>query len=73
MDCPYALIALSADDAARFTAIAAMLAASVWVHSHPPAAVEAAYEADETLRPYRMDFSVALPDALDVVLAGLIR
>jgi AcrR family transcriptional regulator len=64
---------LSADDAARFTAIAAMLAASVWLHSHPPAAVEAAYEADETLRPYRMDFSVALPDALDVVLAGLIR
>jgi cephalosporin-C deacetylase-like acetyl esterase len=64
---------LSADDAARFTAIAAMLAASVWVHSHPPPAVEAAYEADETLRPHRMDFSVALPDALDVVLAGLIR
>ncbi len=56
----------------RFTAIAAMLAASVWVHSHPPAAVEAAYATDETLRPYRMHFTVALPDALDVVLAGLL-
>jgi AcrR family transcriptional regulator len=64
---------LSADDAARFTTIAALLASSVWVHSHPPAAVVAAYEADEALRPYRMDFNVALPDALDVVLAGLLR
>lgn len=63
---------LSAEDAAKFTAIAAMLAASVWVHSHPPAAVEAAYEADDTLRPYRMDFTVALPDVLDTALAGLI-
>jgi hypothetical protein len=32
----------------------------------------AAYEVDETLRPYPMDFDVALPEALDVVLAGLL-
>ena len=32
----------------------------------------AAYEVDETLRPYRVDFDVAVPEALDVVLTGLL-
>ena len=60
-------------NAGTFTALAAMLTASVWTHSHPPpAVVVAAYEADPSLARYRLDFTEALRDSLDVILAGLL-
>ena len=59
-------------NAGTFTALAAMLTASVWTHSHPPPAVVAAYEADPSLARHRLDFTEALRDSLDVILAGLL-
>jgi AcrR family transcriptional regulator len=63
---------LGDEHAATFTALAAMLATSVWTHSQVPPAVVAAYDADASLRAYRLDFETTLRDALDVVLAGLL-
>jgi AcrR family transcriptional regulator len=63
---------LDATGASRFAALASMLAASVWTHSHPPPAVVAAYEAEPSLAPYRLEFVAALTDALKIVLAGLL-
>ena len=63
---------LGVGNAGTFTALAAMLTASVWTHSHPPPAVVAAYEADPSLARYRLDFTEALRDSLDVILAGLL-
>jgi hypothetical protein len=36
-----------------------------------PPAVVAAYESDASLGSYRLDFTTALRDALEVILAGL--
>ena len=63
---------LGVGNAGTFTALAAMLTASVWTHSHPPPAVVAAYEADPSLARYRLNFTEALRDSLDVILAGLL-
>jgi AcrR family transcriptional regulator len=63
---------LGAHDAAWFTAMVGMLTESIWVHSHPPAAVRAAYETEPSLQPYCMEFTDALRESLDVVLAGLL-
>ncbi len=62
---------LGAEGARKFAALATMLAASVWTHSHPPPAVVAAYEAEPSLAPYRMEFTSALTDSLKIVLAGI--
>ena len=48
------------------------MATSVWTHSHAPQAVVAAYEADPSLQPYRLDFETTLREALEVILAGLL-
>jgi hypothetical protein len=63
---------LGTERARTFAALATMLAASVWTHSHPPPAVVAAYEAEPSLAPYRMEFTTALTDALKIVLTGLL-
>jgi AcrR family transcriptional regulator len=63
---------LSQEQSATFTALAAMMVTSVWTHSQVPPAVVAAYDADASLRPYRLDFENTLRDALDVILAGLL-
>ncbi len=63
---------LDATGASRFAALASMLAASMWTHSHPPPAVVAAYEAEPSLAPYRLEFIPALSDALMIVLTGLL-
>jgi AcrR family transcriptional regulator len=59
-------------DASRFTTLVALMATSAWTHSHPPQAVVAAYEADASLPPYRLDFEATLRDALEIILAGLL-
>jgi AcrR family transcriptional regulator len=63
---------LGAEDAARFTTLAALMATSVWTHSCVPQAVVAAYETDPSLQPYRLDFETTLREALEVILAGLL-
>ena len=63
---------LGAEDAARFTRLAALMATSVWTHSRVPPAVIAAYETDPSLRPFRLDFQTTLREALEVILGGLL-
>jgi AcrR family transcriptional regulator len=63
---------LGAADAATFTKLAALMATSVWTHSRVPQAVVAAYEADPSLQPYRLDFESTLREALEIILAGLL-
>lgn len=63
---------LSLGDAATFTALAALMATSVWTHSHVPAAVLAAYEADPSLQRYRVVFQSTLRESLELLLAGLL-
>ena len=49
------------------------MADALWVHSRPPAAVEAAYAARPELTAMRIDIEQALPATLAVVLAGRAR
>ena len=63
---------LGAENAGRFTRLAALMATSVWTHSHAPQAVVAAYEADPSLQPYQLVFETTLAEALDVIMAGLL-
>ncbi len=58
--------------AAMFVQTAALMADALWVHSRPPAAVEAAYAARPELTAMRIDIEQALPATLAVVLAGLL-
>ena len=43
-----------------------------WVHSRPPAAVLAAYEADPSLAEWHPDFTTMLRELLAVLMAGLL-
>jgi AcrR family transcriptional regulator len=63
---------LGAEHAARFTALAALMATAVWTHAHVPPAVVAAYDADASLQPYRLEFVTTLRESLEVILAGLL-
>jgi AcrR family transcriptional regulator len=63
---------LGAENAGRFTRLAALMATAVWTHSQAPQAVVAAYEADPSLQPYQLDFETTLREALDVILTGLL-
>jgi hypothetical protein len=40
---------------------------------HLPELGHAAYESDESLRVFELDFTTALRDALEVILAGLVH
>jgi AcrR family transcriptional regulator len=62
---------LGKERATRFTTLAALMATAVWTHAQVPPAVVAAYESDASLGSYRLDFTTALRDALEVILAGL--
>jgi AcrR family transcriptional regulator len=64
---------LGAENAAKFTTLAALLATSTWTHAQAPPAVIAAYEADATLAPYRLEFESTLRESLEIVLAGLLN
>lgn len=60
------------EQAAAFVRTAALMADALWVHSRPPAAVEAAYAARPELAAMRIDAAQALPDTLATILAGLL-
>jgi hypothetical protein len=49
-----------------------MMTGAVWTHSHPTAAVREAYEADPALAGYELNFTVALREAFEVLLTGLL-
>ncbi|MDT5070188.1 MAG: hypothetical protein QOK02_6343 [Mycobacterium sp.] len=63
---------LGAEEAARFTTLAALMATSVWTHCRVPPAVLAAYATDPSLQPFRLDFATTLREALEVILTGLL-
>jgi AcrR family transcriptional regulator len=63
---------LGEDGALRFLAAATMLTGVLWTHSHPAAAIIAAYEADSAVATYRIEFAPALRMALDTLLAGVL-
>ena len=64
---------LGQERAERFTTLAALMATAVWTHAQVPPAVVAAYESDASLGSYRLDFTTALRDALEVILSGLVH
>ena len=63
---------LSEPAAWQFAGTAVMMTGAVWTHSHPSAAVEAAYQAHDDLAATRLDFTAALRDMLTTLLTGLL-
>jgi AcrR family transcriptional regulator len=63
---------IGVDGASRFIANASMLAGAIWTHSHPTAAILAAYDADPALAAIRQDFEPTLRDALTTLLYGIL-
>ncbi|NEA37332.1 TetR/AcrR family transcriptional regulator [Streptomyces sp. SID13031] len=63
---------LGEDGAARFIAAAVMLTGVLWTHSHPSAAILAAYEADPAIANFRITFGPALREILQTVLTGVL-
>lgn len=63
---------LSAPAATEFTMTAAVLASSLWAHSHPSAALLAAYAAEPEIACYRIEFAPTLTQTLHTMLAGLL-
>jgi AcrR family transcriptional regulator len=66
------LAELGEEGSIQFVGVAALSAGAVWAHTHPSAAMQAAYEADPELAALRLDFTPALRELLAVLLAGLL-
>lgn len=58
------------DRARTLCAQAIMVAAAVWTHARPSAAMLDAYDADPSLAALRMDFAPTLQDMLSALVAG---
>ena len=63
---------LGADGAMQLVAATAMSVGGIWAHTHPSAAMLAAYEADPVLATMRLDFTEVLRELLAVLIAGLL-
>lgn len=63
---------LGAEQALKFTTMAALMATAVWTHCHTAPAVVAAYEAEPTLQLHKLEFDATLQESLEVILAGLL-
>jgi AcrR family transcriptional regulator len=63
---------LGEHDTERLAAGAVLVAGALWAHAQPSAAVLAAYEADPALAVMRTDFTAALREVLEVLIAGLL-
>jgi AcrR family transcriptional regulator len=61
---------LGGDGAWRACAMALVFIGALWSYTQPSASVLAAYEADPSLALLRMDFPVALEEALAILIAG---
>ena len=67
-----ALPEIGRDGAMRFIPPASLLAGAVWNHAHPTPALLAAYEADPSLAPLRMEFEPTLREQLTTLLVGVV-
>jgi AcrR family transcriptional regulator len=56
----------------QFVGAAGLVAGAVWVHTHPSAAMLAAYESDPELAAMRLEFATVLRELLAVLLAGVL-
>ena len=63
---------LGEPDAFRLAGAAVMTTAALWPHTHPSAAMLAAYAADPALAAMRLDFTGTLREVLEVLTAGLL-
>ncbi|MFD8966043.1 TetR/AcrR family transcriptional regulator [Streptomyces sp. NPDC059568] len=63
---------LNEPDAVRFGAAVMLTTGAVWTHTQPSAAMLAAYEADPSLAAMRIDFTDAVREMFEVLLAGLL-
>jgi AcrR family transcriptional regulator len=63
---------LGEHDAGRLAAATAMVAGALWPHAQPSSAMLAAYQADPALASMRIDFSAAVREVLEVLIAGLL-
>ena len=63
---------LGEPDAFRLAGATVMTTAALWPHTHPSAAMLAAYAADPELAALRLDFTATLTEVLEVMIAGLL-
>ena len=63
---------LGEHDAFRLAGVAVMMTGALWPHTQPSAAMLAAYAAEPDLAAMRLDFTAALSEALQVMMAGLL-
>jgi AcrR family transcriptional regulator len=63
---------LGQDDAFRLAGVAVMMTGALWPHTQPSAAMLAAYAAEPDLAAVRLDFTAALGEVLQVMMAGLL-
>jgi AcrR family transcriptional regulator len=63
---------LGEPDAGRLAGATILMTAALWPHTHPSAAMLAAYEADPELAALRLDFAATLSEVLEVLVAGLL-
>jgi len=61
---------LGGDGAWRVSAMTLVVIGALWSYAHPSASVLAAYEADPSLAALRVDFTVALEEALATLITG---
>ncbi|GAA1667954.1 TetR/AcrR family transcriptional regulator [Kribbella yunnanensis] len=67
-----ALPEIGREGAMRFIPPASMLAGAVWTHAHPTPALLAAFCADPSLAPLRMEFEPTLREQLTTLLTGVL-
>ncbi|MFB6722195.1 TetR family transcriptional regulator [Kribbella sp. NPDC056345] len=67
-----ALPEIGREGAMRFIPPASMLAGAVWTHAHPTPALLAAFDADPSLAPLRMEFEPTLREQLTTLLTGVL-
>jgi AcrR family transcriptional regulator len=63
---------LSETDAFRFAGSAGLVAAALWAHTRPSAAMSAAYDADPALAAQRLSFVPTATELLQVLLSGFL-
>jgi AcrR family transcriptional regulator len=63
---------LGEQDAVRLAGAAVLVTGALWPHTHPSAAMLAAYEADPALTVMRLDFVTVLREVLEVMISGLL-
>jgi len=63
---------LTEPDAVKLAGATIMITGALWPHTHPSAAMLAAYDADPELAAMRLDFTATIREVLDVMTAGLL-